>query len=213
MRRPCAAILTITLAAMVTSFPIQVLGQDQGERGRQSTPAAHSGSQIATISGLSIPEVELVDQHGNKVHFYSDLVKGKIVAINTIFTTCTTVCPLSGANFSELSRLLARENPLKFALVSISIDPQVDTPQRLNEWSRRFGQASPNWILLTGPKVRVDSLLKSLQLFTPDKQEHSAGSLIGGEGGGDWARPPASVGPVRLATLMRARLELRWAVL
>jgi protein SCO1/2 len=167
--------------------------------GAQSRPAA--------ISSQTIPDVELVDQHNRKVHFYSDLVKGKVVAISTIFTTCTTICPVIGAKFSSLSRMLAAEERGKVTLISISVDPEVDTPELLDEWSRRSGTPGPDWILLTGTKADVDKLLKALQLFTPDKQEHAPGVLIGADGAGDWARPSASYSALQLATLIRARLE------
>src|SRR5580658_2937131 len=71
--------------------------------------AAAAGNQVVAVASLRIPDVELVDQHGKKVHFYSDLVKGKVVAINTVFTTCTTICPLMGANFAKLSNLMSEE--------------------------------------------------------------------------------------------------------
>jgi protein SCO1/2 len=141
------------------------------------------------------------------VHFYSDLVKGKVVAISTIFTTCTTICPVIGAKFSTLSRMLADEGRNKVTLISISVDPEVDTPELLDEWSHRSGTPGPDWILLTGSKANVDKLLKALQLFTPDKQEHAPGVLIGADGAGNWARPSSSYSASQLATLIRARVE------
>jgi protein SCO1 len=162
----------------------------------------------AVISGRTIPDVELVDQHGKKVHFYSDLVKDKVVAISTIFTSCSTICPITGVKFSELSRLLASDGPGKLSLISISIDPQVDTPQLLDRWSRGFGTPGPAWTLVTGPKSEVDRLLKGLGIFSADKQEHSPDFLIGGEGTGDWAHPSSAYTASQLVHLVRARLEL-----
>lgn len=167
------------------------------------------GNQSVTVSGLPIPDVELVNQYGKRVHFYSDLVKDRVVAINTIFTTCTTICPLMGANFSKLSRLLAGESHRKLNLISISVDPATDTPERLDRWSRTFGEVGPGWTLLTGTKADIDRLLKALQIFTAEKQDHSPAVLIGGEGMGDWARPSALLPPARLAELIHARLALK----
>ena len=147
-----------------------------------------------------------MDQHGKKVHFYSDLVKGKVVAINAIFTTCTTICPLMGANFYKLSKVLGDDT--KVNLISISIDPIVDTPERLKQWSSGFGKVVPEWTLLTGPKADIDGLLKALQIFTPEKQDHAPVVLIGRDGAGDWARASALLPPSRLADLIRARLAL-----
>jgi protein SCO1 len=159
------------------------------------------------ISGRTIPDVELVDQHGKKVHFYSDLIKGRVVAINTIFTTCTTICPENGAKFSKLSRLLADEGRGRVGLISISVDPEVDTPQLLDRWSHEFGTPGPDWTLVTGPKSEVDRLLKALQIFNPDKQQHSPDFLIGGDDARDWAHPSSSYTPSQLAALIRTRLK------
>ena len=166
------------------------------------------GGPPVVISGLRIPDVELFDQNGKPVRFYSDVVKGRVVAINTIFTTCTTICPLMGANFAKLGKLLDRKDG-KLSLVSISIDPVVDTPERLKEWSGAFGQTGVEWTLLTGSKANVDTVLKALQVFTADKQDHAPIVLIGGDSAGDWARASALLPPTKLAELIQARLAAK----
>jgi protein SCO1/2 len=173
-----------------------------------AAPAASARSQSLQTAGssVSIPDVELVDQHGRKLHFYSDLVKGKVVAINTVFTTCTTICPLMGAKFSRLSRMLGDEGHGKVNLISISVDPETDTPERLDAWSREFGEPGADWTLVTGAKNDVDTLLKALQTYTADKQEHLPVVLIG-DGTGGWARASALLPPSQLADLLHARLQ------
>ncbi len=159
------------------------------------------------VAGLMIPDTELLDQNGQKVHFYSDLVKGKVVAINTIFTTCTTICPPMGINFSRLRKLLGDRAGREVNLISISVDPEVDTPDRLDKWSRQFGETGSGWTLLTGPKADVDTLLKALQVFSADKQEHAPVALIGGDSAGSWVRVSALMTPARLDEIIQARLE------
>lgn len=166
----------------------------------------HAQDRPLSVSKNTIPNVELTDQNGRKVHFYSDLVSGKVVAINTIFTTCNTICPVMGARFASLSRLLAKQDDSRLELISISVDPTVDTPARLKEWSLQFGNAGSHWLLLTGNKDDVDHLLKALELFTPDKLEHTPVVLIGSGGTTQWSRASALSPPARLAQLMRARL-------
>jgi protein SCO1 len=163
--------------------------------------------QTPVLSQRTIPDVELTDQHGRKVHFYSDLVKGKVVAINTIFTTCTTICPTMGVTFQQLSTLLANQSPTRLSLISISIDPVVDTPQKLDQWSREFGRVGPDWILLTGRKDDIDTLLNALQLYNSDKQAHKPVVLVGSDGGKNWARASAELPPARLAELIHTRLD------
>jgi protein SCO1 len=199
-------------AVVITVGPSMLWAQAQGGHEHHAPGVIDPGHQIATVSGLRIPDVELVNQHGEKVHFYSDLVKGKVVVINTIFTTCTTICPMLGANFAQLNKLLSTEDRSALNLISISVDPSVDTPARLSEWSSKFGEVGPGWTLLTGSKNNVDELLKALQVFTADKESHKPVTLIGGNGIGNWARADGLLAPSVLAGMVRERLTSRAAL-
>jgi protein SCO1 len=186
---------------------------------RGQTPEMHhhhaaqpeSERQATSISGLIIPDIELTDQHGTKVHFHTDLIKGKVVAINTIFTTCTTICPPMGVNFSRLRKLLGERAGRDVNLISISVDPGTDTPQRLDEWSKQFGDMGPGWTLLTGSKADVDTVLKALRVFTADKLEHQPVALIGGDAAGDWVHASALLTPARLQEIIQSKLLARAA--
>jgi protein SCO1 len=150
---------------------------------------------------MAIPDVVLVDQDGRQVHFYQDLVRNKVVVMNFVFTTCTTVCPLMGANFAKLQQLMGDRVGRDFFMISISIDPVTDTPQRLKAWSRQFN-AAPGWTLLTGQKNDVDSLLKALGVFTADKLSHSAIVLLGNDSTGEWTRTSGLAAPAKLADII-----------
>ncbi|HEY3839086.1 MAG TPA: SCO family protein [Bryobacteraceae bacterium] len=150
-----------------------------------------------------IPDVELINQHGQKVHLYSDLIKGHTFIINTIFTTCTTICPRMGSNYSSLQKILKARGAHNINLISISIDPLVDTPERLRRWSETFG-AAPEWTLLTGTRSNVDTVLQALRLFAADKNEHTSMVLIGDESGTSWTRADALTAPSRLADIVLA---------
>ena len=139
--------------------------------------------------------------HWQKVRFYSDLVEGKVVAINTIFTTCTTICPPMGATFSKLQRLLGDRLGRDVELISVSVDPAVDTPQRLKAWAEKFHRG-PGWTLLTGPKRDVDHLLKALKVFTADKEDHAPIVLVGNSARGEWTRTHALASAGKLAKLI-----------
>jgi len=73
----------------------------------------------------------------------------------------------------------------EYSLISISVDPTVDTPERLREWGQKFG-AGRCWRLLTGSKADVDAALRALHLLPPDKLSHSPSALIGHDGAADW---------------------------
>ena len=89
-----------------------------------------SGDVSLTFTSAKIPNTRIHDQNGKQLNFYDDLIKGKTVAINFIFTTCTTVCPPLTATFRKVQQT-ASERGIDVKLVSVSVDPVVDTPERL----------------------------------------------------------------------------------
>ena len=155
----------------------------------------------ATMS-LAVPDVGLRDQNGKLVHVYSDLIRGNVVVMNFIFTSCTTICSPMGANFGELQSHVGPD----VRLISISIDPAVDTPARLKLWGTRF-HAGPSWTLLTGSHQDVERLLKALGTYTPNRFNHAPILLVGDGRSNRWIRASGLVAPhevVRLIALARA---------
>jgi protein SCO1/2 len=169
--------------------------------------AAQTAAQPAQETAApSIPDVELTDQDGRPVHVYSDLIRGKRVAMNFVFTTCTTICPPMGANFERLQKVLGARagragNDVR--LISVSIDPQTDTPQRLKAWGTKF-HAGPGWTLLTGRKEDVDRLLKALGVYTPDRADHSPLVLLGNDSAKRWTRAYGLAAPAKMVELLDA---------
>jgi protein SCO1/2 len=165
----------------------------------KAAPApAEPPAATPALGNLDVPDVPLVDQDGKPVRFYTDLVKGRVVAVNFVFTTCTTICPPMGANFARLEKLLAGKD---VHLISVSIDPAADTPARLKEWSRKFG-AGPGWTLVTGDRDEVVRLLKALGVYTASVTEHSPLVLVGNEPAHRWTRAYGLATPVKLAELI-----------
>ena len=160
--------------------------------------AGRAAAQEATAAP-SIPDVALIDQDGKPVHIYSDLIRGKRVVMNFIFTTCTTICPPMGANFEQLQKALGDRADVR--LISVSVDPQTDTPQRLKAWGAKF-HAGPGWTLLTGPKEDVDHLLKALGVFTPDRADHSPLVLLGDDPAGRWTRAYGLASPAKMVEVL-----------
>jgi len=147
---------------------------------------------------LAIPDVALFDQNGKSVRFYSDLVKGKVVAMNFVFTSCTTICSPMGANFGQLQTHLG--NGVR--LVSVSIDPTTDTPARLKKWSGQF-HAGPSWTLLTGEPKDVERLLKGLGVYTPNRFSHAPILLVGDGASGRWLRANGLAAPEDVQAMIR----------
>ena len=142
---------------------------------------------VAETSKMDIPDIELLDQNGRKIHFYTDLVKGHTVVINFIFTTCTTICPPLGATFARVQKELGNKAGNDVRLISISVDPATDTPERLKAWGEKF-HAANGWTFVTGDKPRVDELLNALGAATARREDHSPTILIGNDAHGTWTR-------------------------
>jgi cytochrome oxidase Cu insertion factor (SCO1/SenC/PrrC family) len=153
--------------------------------------ASHEVEMTKVSSGefpkMNIPDVELLDQDGRKIHFYTDLVKGRTVAINFIFTTCTTICPPLGATFARVQKELGDKVGRDVRFISISVDPATDTPERLKAWGAKF-HAGDGWTFVTGNKPQVDELLRALGASSARREDHSPTVLIGNDAQGNWTR-------------------------
>jgi len=132
-------------------------------------------------------DVELIDQDGQKLHFYSDVLKNKVVIINAFFSTCTSVCPPMNRNLEKIQDALGDRLGRDAFLVSITVDPETDTPTRLKEYSRRF-HARAGWTFLTGKKENVDWALYKLGQYVETKGDHSTIIIIGNEPKGLWKK-------------------------
>lgn len=162
-------------------FALIVFASENVHALQQRETAANSQIAKAPV----IPDVEVVTQAGEKVHFYSDLVRNKAVAINFIFTTCTTVCPPLTANFARVQKaMLSRGKDLK--LISISVDPENDTPERLKAYAELF-RAKPGWTFVTGRRSDLERIWKAFNIYLASKQDHSPTVAIGNDATHVWA--------------------------
>ncbi|MEK6409149.1 MAG: SCO family protein, partial [Acidobacteriota bacterium] len=117
-------------------------------------------------------------------------------AINFIFTTCTTICPPLAATFRRVQQEMGDRVGRDVILISISVDPVIDVPERLKAFAAKF-KAGPGWIFVTGNKHEIDLVLKALGAAVSDKTDHTPMVLVGKEAAGYWTRTyglaPASV--------------------
>ena len=148
-------------------------------------------------------DVELLDQDGRKLRFYSDVLKGKTVVINAFFTTCTSVCPPMNRNMEKIQEALGERVGKDVFLVSISVDPVTDTPTRLKEYSKKF-HAGPGWTFLTGKKENVDWALYKVGQYVEDKQEHTTIIIVGNEATGLWKKAFGMAKPAELLQIVES---------
>jgi cytochrome oxidase Cu insertion factor (SCO1/SenC/PrrC family) len=173
--------------------------------GASSANVAPVETADGQVSKLSIPDVEVLDQDGNKLRFYSDLVRGRTVAINFIFTTCTTICPPLGATFARVQKELAGRAGKDVHLISISVDPATDTPERLKAWGAKF-HAAAGWTFVTGSKPQVDELLRALAASSSRREDHSPALIIGNDALGNWTRTYGLAKPSQILQIINDTL-------
>ena len=151
-------------------------------------------------TAVKIPDVPVKDQNGKSLNFYTDLVKGKVVAINFVFTTCTTICPPLTATFRRVQQQLA-EQKSSAQLISVSVDPAIDTPERLRDFAAKF-KAEPGWAFVTGNTSDINSLLQQLGVAVTNKNDHTPMILIGNDEAGYWTRAYGLSSPASLVKLI-----------
>src|SRR5690348_1409130 len=167
-----------------------------------STPAA---ADNARWGANYFPNVVLTTQDGVKVHFYDDVIKGKSVVIDLIYTTCQDACPLETARLAQVQKMLGDRVGKDIFFYSISIDPTHDTPKVLKAYAEKY-HIGPGWTFLTGKKADIDLISKKLGLYSEpdpnDRDGHTPSVLIGNEPAGQWMRNGATDNPRFLAMLI-----------
>ena len=147
-------------------------------------PSANSG---ASASEKYFTDVELVNQNGEKMRFYHDLLQGHTVIINSFFATCQASCLPITRNLEKVQEALGDRLGKDARIISISVDPDVDTPPELKAFSKKF-HARPGWYFLTGSKENVAFVLKKLGQYVEDKNDHYNIVIIGNERTGLWKK-------------------------
>src|SRR4051812_5451591 len=152
---------------------------------------------------IVFPDVTLTTQDGDDVKFY-DLIKGRVVAIDLIYTTCQYACPLESARLARMQQLLGDRMGKDIFFISISIDPEHDTPAALKAYAAKY-QTGPGWIFLTGKQSDIDVLSKKLGLWTDPsltQDGHTPMLLIGNEATGQWTQTSALDNPKYTAVMI-----------
>ena len=191
----CAAALALAGARTVHAHDAAAHSKSPGTVAPAVTAPSRWGADY-------FPNVTLVTQDGTPVRFYDDLLKGKSVAINVIYTTCKDECPLETALLAQVQNLLGERMGKDIFFYSISIDPEHDTPQALKAYAEKFG-VGPGWLFLTGKPEDIQAVVKKIGLSrasdAANKDGHTASLMVGDVPGGQWMRNSAVDNPQFLA--------------
>jgi cytochrome oxidase Cu insertion factor (SCO1/SenC/PrrC family) len=129
----------------------------------------------------------LIDQNGEKLRLYDDLMKGKVVVVNAFFSTCQGVCSVTMPRLAQLQAVAGERLGKDVSFVSISVDPLTDTPAKLKNYAQGLG-AKPGWHLLTGDREAVEQTLSKFGQYVEVKENHSNLLIIGNDRTGLWKK-------------------------
>ena len=153
------------------------------------THAAQPAAGYTSKHGrYSVPAVKLRDSHGEDILLVELLAEDRPVMVQFIFTSCATICPILSVIFSNAQSEIAKVGP-DYRMISISIDPEYDTPKRLAAYARRY-HANANWIFLTGSKSDIGKVMRSFDvLYQGDnKMYHQPYTFLRARSGDSWLR-------------------------
>ena len=160
-----------------------------------------AGSTVRSIADYAIPDVKLVRDDGSTIQLSRELDDGRPIALNFIYTTCTTVCPLTSQTFAELQAKLGAASG-SVHLVSISIDPEQDTPRTLRAYAEKFGAGS-EWRFYTGTVGASVAAQRAFNVYRGDKMSHTPVTLLRSAPGKPWVRIEGFATPDELLAELR----------
>jgi protein SCO1/2 len=160
-----------------------------------------------TTADYRLPAVALTRSDGRVLPAREALDDGRLVVLDFIFTTCQGICPVLSQTFSQLQARLGADSD-KVHLVSISIDPEQDTPERMTEYARRFG-AGPRWDHYTGTTEASVAMQRAFDAYRGDKMDHTPVTFLRARPGARWERLDGFVSPDEVVREVRELLAAR----
>lgn len=178
-------------ASLCLYLSLTAAARQQAPKPPPDPHAGHGAHAVQTHTPTAaekwFTDVELINQDGERLRFYSDVLKGRTVVVNAFFTTCTSVCPPMNRSMEKIQEALADRVGKDVFLVSLTVDPAIDTPPRLKEYAAKF-HAGKGWTFLTGKKENLDWALYKLGQYVEDKEAHKTVIIVGNEATGLWKK-------------------------
>ncbi|MGF7000934.1 protein SCO1/2 [Paraburkholderia sp. GAS32] len=181
---PWRMAIALAVASTITMVAPHAYAQDSAD------PHAHhhmmKGMTMTSMVDYTVPAVMLVRDDGQTVSLKNEVDDGRPVVLTFIYTTCTSICPMISQTMSQLQSELGADRD-KVHLVSISIDPEQDTPERLREYAKKFG-AGPEWQHYTGTVAASVATQRAFNVYRGDKMSHTPVTLFRAAPGKPWLR-------------------------
>ena len=141
--------------------------------------------EIGGVGKVKIPDLEVRDQDGRKIRFYSDLIKDKVVVLSFFYTSCSNSCTLQGQTFSKLQSLLGDRLGKSVYMISVTTDPSRDDSAKLKSWGKRY-DVQDGWTLVTGKEAEMNKLLLPFTGMGAGAGTHLPATFVGNQKTGVW---------------------------
>ncbi len=181
------ATILITATLALTSGAPHAQASDPDPHAHHRKMLEEQNQAGANFADIALPDAVLLTRDGVQVNLKNDVVGDRIVVIDFVYTTCTTVCPVLSATFRQVQNKLGDRLGAEVVMVSLSVDPNRDTPARLKKYAERLG-AGNSWLWLTGQQQTVREVLEEFGAYTPNFADHPSMVLVGDGKSGQWAR-------------------------
>ena len=160
--------------------------------GAHGTKHEHEKEAAAPVEAkaaeVDLRDRVLLDQDGREVRFVGDVLGDRIIVMDFVFTSCTNVCPILSAVLSQVRHSLGERVGDEVGIVSVTVDPVRDTPERLKSYAVKHNADVPGWTWLTGPKTTLEDVLIGLGAYSVNFEDHPSMVLVGDMRTGQWSR-------------------------
>ena len=197
MRTTTLACLLLGLLSLATAPSFA----DEDPHAKHRAMMKEKSEPAAENADIDLRDRTLLTQDGVEVRFVSDVIDDHIVVMDFVYTTCTTVCPVLTALFSQVQTRLGETLGDEVVLVSLTVDATRDTPERLKAYSTKH-RAAEGWTWLTGPKPTMDDVLTGLGAFSVSFEDHPSMVIVGDARTGEWKRLFGFPNPDRIMKLV-----------
>lgn len=202
---PCRPLVALLAMAALAANGVRAA---EDPHAHHMHPVPPKSAWIKSNANYKIPEVTLVRADGAKVSLARELDEGgKPVILNFIYTTCTAICPVMTQTFAEVQNRLGDDKG-KVRMISVSIDPEQDTPPRLREYAKKYA-AGPQWSFYTGTVEASVATQRAFDAYRGDKMNHLPVTFLRSAPGKPWVRLEGFAPPDEVVKEYRQLLAAR----
>lgn len=183
-----SAVAVVAALAVSALLRAPALRAEDASGGATATHQEHGGAQVTTVATVqvNVPQLQLVRADGKPVLLAAEVDDGRPVVVNFIFTTCGSICPLMSQVFGQFQQQLGADS-IRVHLISISTDPEEDSPSKLRAYAHQFG-ARPGWDHYTGTLEASQAAQRAFGVYRGDKMSHTPVTLMRAAPGEPWTR-------------------------